>query len=578
MRKRFTWKIGGEAGFGIATSGMLFAKMCACAGRHVIDYAEKPNLIRGGHNTHQVTMGVQPVYAVSQKVDLLLALNRETIFLHAGELNPHAAIIYDGEKVTIAPEELPRSDISLYSVPLARFAREVGGDEVMRNTVGLGASLALMGCDFAPLQAVLTRAFRGKQEVQQANIKAAREGYDFAKEQWQHLPHCPLNQTIAFDHIIIAGNEAMGLGAIRAGCSFFVAYPMSPSSTLLHYLAGKAEETGMAVKHAEDEIGVINMALGAAYAGVRAMVGTSGGGFALMVESLGLAGIAEIPIVIANVQRPGPATGMPTWTEASDLRFVLHAAQGEFPRVILAPGDIEEAFHLTLSAFNIAERWQVPVIILSDKLLGEGSQSVAPFDTSSYAVDRGKLLTERELTHTPQFHRYEITEDGVSPRSIPGQPRGVYLSNSYEHEVHGFSDESSEMRIAQADKRMRKLAHLFPEMPKPILLGHENAPLTFITWGSAKGPVREAMERLKEEGIDINIIHFAGIWPFPVKEAQDMIAKVRHVVLIENNATAQFGGLLREHTGIDIQDKILKYNGRPFFPEEIIEEVRKRLK
>ena len=574
--ERFTWKIGGQAGFGIATSGQLFARMCVAAGRFVGDYSEKPNRIRGGHNTHQVTIADKPLYAASREVDLLVALDKDSAFLHLKELASGAAVIYDGEKITLTAEDLGQGDVTLHSVPLARFAKEVGGEEVMRNTVGIGASLGFMGCDFAPLERVLTSAFGKKPEHLVANLKAAREGFEYVRTQGGGHHACPLTQKLSSPHIVIPGNEAMALGAIQAGCTFYAAYPMSPSSSILHYLAGKAETTGMVVKHAEDEISVINMALGASYAGARAMIGTSGGGFSLMVESLGLAGIAEIPLVIAEVMRPGPATGMPTWTEASDLQFVIHAAQGEFPRVVLAPGDVEEAFHHTLLAFNLAERWQAPVFLLSDKNLGEHSRSAPPFDTSSYRIDRGKLLTQKDLSGDKPFKRYALTADGVSPRPRPGLKGGVYLSNSYEHDYFGYSDESSEMRVAQADKRMKKLEGIAHEMPKPLILGPSKAPFTLVTWGSMKGPVREAMERLGEEKMKVNIVHFSGMWPFPKKETEKLLSSQKHLVLVENNATAQFGSLLKEQTGIDIKDKLLKYDGRPWFPEELMAAIRER--
>lgn len=575
---RFTWKIGGEAGFGIVTSGALFAKMCSAMGRYVVDYNEKPNLIRGGHNTHQVTVADEPIYAASYTVDLLLALNRETVFLHLDELTRGARVIYDDEKARIDPAELTREGITLYPVPLMRLTREAKGDEIMRNTVGIGASLAFMGCEFSPLEEALKKTFSRKPNVQAQNIDAARMGFEYVRAHYAaHLPPCMLEKEVSYRNIVIAGNEAMALGAIQGGCTFYAAYPMSPSSSILHYLAAHDRDTGMVVKHAEDEIAVINMALGASFAGARAMIGTSGGGFALMVESLGLAGIAELPIVVIEVQRPGPATGMPTWTEAADLRFVLHAAQGEFPRVILAPGDVEEGFTQTFLAHNLAARWQLPVIVLSDKLLGETNRSVSPFDVRKMVIDRGKVVSEKELAQTKQFHRYEITDDGASPRSLPGQKGGVYLSNSYEHEAHGYSDETAAMRVAQADKRMRKLRSLLPEMPKPLLLGPIHAPLTFVSWGSTKGPAREAITRLKKEGREANMIHFAGIWPFPVQEATELLTRQKHLVLVENNATAQFGGLIREQTGINIEDKILKYNGRPFFPEELMAAAHERL-
>ncbi len=575
---RLTWKIGGEAGFGIKSAGLAFAKAIMRAGYEAFDYTEYPSLIRGGHNTYQITVSDRPVASASSKVDILVALNRETIDKHLDELAEGAVVIYDGEEIKLSGAR--KKGVDYISVPMKKIAGESGG-EIMRNTVAIGASLAVVGLPTSALENVIKEVFAHKPEVIAANDRAIEQGYDFVKK---NHPDSRFKYRLAprknGHRMMIAGNEAMGLGALAAGLNFFSAYPMTPSTSLFLYIAGKAVSEGVVVKHAEDEISVINMALGAAHVGARAMCATSGGGFALMGEALGLAGVSETPIVIVDVQRPGPATGMPTWTEQADLRFVLHTAQGEFPRIVLAPGDASECFYQTAEALNLAEIYQLPVIVLSDKFLGEGAATVPLFDEKKITIDRGKLLTEQKIGK--DFKRYKITADGVSPRVLPGAKQGIFSADSYEHDEYGFSSETAEDRIAQVDKRARKLSAAAETLGGAKLYGSPKAKITLVGWGSTKGPVLDALEllpaRLKSK---INFLHLNVVWPLPVKAIKQalkptgILAVPRRAIAIENNSTGQLASLIRQEAGIQIKEKILRYDGRPFFPEELAERIAK---
>ena len=351
---------------------------------------------------------------------------------------------------------------------------------------------------------------------------------------------------------------------------------MTPSSPILHYLASVAVQSDVVIKHAEDEISVINMALGAAHVGARAMVATSGGGFALMTEALGLTAITETPLVIVNVQRPGPATGMPTWTEQGDLQFVLKAAPGDFLRIVIAPGDAQEAFELGARALNFAEIYQLPVIILLDKFVGEGDTTLKKPNSKSIKINRGKLLTQAQLNKIKDYQRYQITKDGVSPRALPGMPKGLYVANSDEHDVHGYSDESSANRIEQVDKRHRKGINLSKKLPQPKIYGNAKAHKTVIVWGSSKGVVLDAYHELSPtKQKKIKILQLQYLWPFPAEFVKNVLNRSRDTLLIENNSTAQLGQLIAQETGFKIENKLLKYDGRPFFREEIVAALEK---
>jgi 2-oxoglutarate ferredoxin oxidoreductase subunit alpha len=385
--------------------------------------------------------------------------------------------------------------------------------------------------------------------------------------------------------ILVDGNEAVGLGALAAGIGMYCAYPMTPASTLLHYLAAHDREYGVVVKHTEDEIAAMNTVIGASFAGARAMCATSGGGFSLMVEGFGLAGVSESAIVVGVFTRPGPATGLPTWTEQSDLRFVIHAAQGEFPRVVLAPGDRTDAFELTWKAFNLADQLQTPVVILGDTYLSDNRESVPPFDTAAVCVDRGKLVTDGDLKDHPEalddaglYLRYKVTPDGVSTRALPGVTGAVQVVNSYEHDEYGYGAQGEEaaVRVAQNEKRMRKLDHACSLVPPPARFGADPATsdMSILCFGSTKGPVREAVSWLAAEGLDVAVMQIVTLWPFPVNEVSEFMDRSKRTMVVEGNLTGQLEGLIRQKCLRAPDWRINRYDGRPFSPEQVYETVK----
>lgn len=374
--------------------------------------------------------------------------------------------------------------------------------------------------------------------------------------------------------LLISGNDALALGAIKAGLKFFAAYPMTPASSILHFIAGHEHEYKILVKQTEDELAAINMTIGASLAGVRAMCATSGGGFALMTEALGFGAMVETPLVVAMVSRPGPATSMPTWSAQGDLRFVMHAAPDEFPRVILAPGDPVEAFHLTFKAFNLADKYQIPVIILSDKNLAESYFTVEQdqMEQGDFTVNRGEIISNlKSQNYNDLFGRYDVTESGVSPRSIPGTPGHVFCANSDEHDEYGISDEESANRVRQVDKRMRKLETIERDqaLALPRWFGPAKAKKTLITWGSNKG---SCLEVLKYRD-DVNLLYFSELYPLDAARVQAELKKIKRSYSVECNFSGQFADYLYEKTGFKVDEKVLKYDGRPFFVEELVNRI-----
>jgi len=572
----FQWKIGGEAGYGIMSSGAMFSQLMLRAGLYVFDYPEYPSLIRGGNNTYLVRASNEKIYSQLWPVNLLVALNQETVELYKETLSSDAAIIYNTDNTKLDRSKF-KPMIELCPIPLDTIAEKEGGNKIMRNTVAIGASLALLDSDFTLLREVINSAFLSKkdgQKIAETNIKAAQAGYDYIKKNFREVFNYKLEKQENPGRMVMTGNEAVTLGAIRAGCKFFASYPMTPASSILHSMAQQARNYNMVVRHAEDEIAAINMVCGAGYTGVRAMTATAGGGFSLMVEALGMAGMMELPIVIVEAMRPGPSTGMPTWTSQGDLKFVLSASQDEFPRIIMAPGDVEECFYSTQKAFNLAEKYQTPVLVITDKYLAESRKWVEKLDIKETRIQRGEIVTFDQLVKIGDYKRYLDTKTGVSPRSLPGTPSGEYIANSDEHNEKGFSDEGSEMRIKMMDKRWRKMETAKNEIPEPVLIGEKKADFTLIGWGSTKGSILDAMKLLAEKGIKTNYLQIFYINPFPSKKVSEIISKARKTVLIENNQSAQLASLIKEKTGQDINYELLKYDGRPFYPEEIFNSIK----
>ena len=454
----------------------------------------------------------------------------------------------------------------------------------MTNNVAMGAVACLLGADFQILASVIRDVFgNSKPELVNLNLRASRAGFDYLKKNfpaYRGRASASLKRRKADRQLLLTGNDAIGLGAVAAGCQFFAAYPMTPINSMIGYFAARAKELGMVYYQPEDEIAGINAAIGASHGGARSMVATSGGGFSLMVEGFGLAGMTETPLVIIEGQRPGPSTGLPTWTSQSDLRFVLHASQDDFPRIVLAPGDTQEAFWLTLEAFNLADRYQTPVVLLVDKYLCESHQSIKVFDETKIKIDRGLLMSIAEQQR--DYQRYQISDSGLSPRPIAGRSGMTFAANSDEHDEFGFSEESAENRGAMMAKRMRKLETLAREIPEPRVYLSEAKPrskteVILVGWGSTKGSILEAQKLLDQEGVSIGFLHLNYLNPLPTDSISRLFASARKTLIVEQNYTAQLAGLLREKTGIEIENKLLKYDGRPIFPEEIAERVKQMI-
>ncbi|MBI4359018.1 MAG: 2-oxoacid:acceptor oxidoreductase subunit alpha [Candidatus Nealsonbacteria bacterium] len=569
----FNFKIAGEAGYGIASAGLIFAKTALRSGYSVFDFNEYPSLIRGGHNVYGARVAEEEVYSPSFGTDLLIALNQKAVERHTKELSPGAWVILNSDKATApAPDFSP--GINILPIPLIKLAQENGAPEVMMNNVALGAAIFLLGGDFKILESAVHDVFSSaKPEIIDLNIKVARAGFDFAQKNFKKRKILfNLKKKRAGKPLLLTGNDALCLGLIKAGCKFFAAYPMTPINSMIAYWAAKARELNLVYYQPEDEIAGINSALGAAHAGLRACVATSGGGFSLMVEAYGLAGMTETPLVIIEGQRSGPSSGLPTWTGQGDLRFVLGAGQDDFPRVVLAPGDPEECFWQAIEAFNWAEKYQLPVVILVDKYLSESRQTISSLDETRVKIDRGLLFSS--TAQSEDYRRYRLTENGISPRAWAGQADLTFFTSSYEHDESGWAEEGIENRKAMMEKRMRKLETLKEEMPPPSIYGPSEAPLGLISWGSNKGAIREAQKILRVQGTETKFLHLNFLNPFPVEAVADFFRRSSKIWLVEQNITGQLAELIRARTGLEIENRILKYDGRPFLPEEIAVKIK----
>lgn len=576
MRSSVTWQIGGEAGFGIISAGTMFARTFTRTGYFTFTTNDYPSLIRGGHNVVKVRIATKSFMGMNRDLHLLVALNAESVEKHVEALSENALVIYDPKDKEWTAKDFPKS-VHLIPIPLREIISSLSADIVMRNTVALGASVALLGAPFESFVHVLEGQFLHKgQEVVDENVKIAKAGYDYIKEHFAsetslHLDVGTFNEKIA----IVNGSEALGLGAVRAGLKFAAIYPMTPINSLITFLADHAKRLGLVYKQPEDEIAGINMAIGASVAGVRSMVATSGGGFALQVEGLSLAGMIEVPLVIDMGMRVGPATGMPTYTEQGELLFVTFAGHGDFPRIVLAPGDAEEAYSLTRLAFEMADKYQIPVFVLTDKYLNESQWSLPVSVLEKPApIDRGKLVMGDTGKADGEFQRYDTTvADGVSPRSVPGTKNGVYYANSYEHDGTGHMTDTAEGRVIMSDKRLRKAEAMKHDIPVPPVFGDLDADVTLVCWGSTKGAVLTAMEMLRADGKKVSVLYMNWLFPFPSTEVASVLSRAKRVIDIEQNATAQLATLIRMSTGLEIKEKILKYDGRPLLPEEVIERI-----
>ncbi len=581
MKQTFAIGIGGAAGQGVATPGDIFAKIFSRRGLHLNAYNAYQSIIRGGHTFLTIRTGPEKVTNMGDRLDLLVPLNQDAMNRHLGLLTSGAACIYNAD--TIKPG-VPASDVQLCPLPVSTLA-DIARNKVAQNTLAVGASLSMMGVGFQALEEVIGEQFKKKGEAVVAeNIGIARAGYDYATANFKPFARpVPMTEN---RYAVLSGNIAMAMGGAAAGVKFYCAYPMSPSTGVLHWMAAHARKANIMVRQVEDEIGVVNMAIGAAHAGVRSMCATSGGGFALMSEGLGMSAMMETPVVVIDCQRAGPSTGVPTKTEQGDLWQMLGAAFGDYPRVLAAPLDIGDCFKIIPEIFNIADRFQCPGLVLCDLLLSEGRLSVDPKDLDfNPVIDRGDLIT----TATPAsgtdgnggYKRYKITESGISPRAVPGVPGYTHTAATDEHEEDGvlISDEFTNptKRRAMMEKRMRKVAGIEAAVPPPALVGPRDAEITLIGWGSTKGVIEEACEILNEQGISANQLQIRWLVPLHGEAILEILKDSRHTFIVENNYSGQFARYLRSETSYVPNGYIRKYDGEPFMPHHIVEAVKEQL-
>ncbi len=564
---------GGAAGDGIASIGETLSRSLSRMGLHVFGFNAYQSVIRGGHVWFQARGSRDRVYSQGDGCDILYALNKETADIHLPTLQAGGVVVYDPENFKLQPSDLPVGT-RLLEVPTLAIARKFTSQPILQNAAGLGAVSFLAGIPLELIQRTIADSFGSKKgDVVDWNVNGAAEGYKFAEAHAAPLDRAV--KPVGEPKYLMAGNQAIALGAAAAGCKFLSQYPMTPASSIMHWMAAHSHEIGVVVKQAEDELAAINMAIGASFGGVRSMTATSGGGFSLMVEALGMAGMAEVPLVVVESQRSGPSTGLPTKTEQGDLNLMLGAGQGEFPRAILAPTQAAEAYTATIRAFELAEEWQTPILLASDLHLSE-SYATVDRDEIDFNVNIPNLFTV--TPNGGDYLRYKYTESGVSPRAFPGQPGLNYVAGSDEHDQKGhlISDVKSGVPIWVAErekmmrKRMRKLDGLARTTPPPVLEGPAGADLTFIAWGSTVGAIRDAMQILGERGVRTNLVHFPTVYPIHAAELAKLLAPAKKTLLVEANFSGQLGRLIRAETGIHLTERLLKFDGEPFSPLEIV--------
>jgi len=592
----FSIAIGGEAGQGIATPGNILARIFIRRGLHLNAYNAYQSIIRGGHIFLTIRVSDKPVYNHGDKLDLLVCLNQDTMDRHLGLMGPGTRVIYNEDSIDVGKSN---PGVHCCPLPIAELT-DNNRNKLVQNTVALGTMLYLLDVDFQILEDILTLQFQRKgPEVIAENVGVARAGYDYAAAHFEKFPQALPSGEKPLG--VWTGNDAIAMGGAAAGVKFYCAYPMSPSTGVLHWMAKNARDLDIMVRQVEDEIGVANMAIGAAHVGCRAMCATSGGGFALMTEAVGSAAMLEIPVVFVDVQRAGPSTGVPTKTEQGDLWQMLGASQGDFERFIVAPTDALDAFNTIPELFNLVDNWQCPGIVLSDLLISEGTFSVEPEAIDMQPkIDRGALITESrpdvsDIPTGPQapnghgligapsnsYLRYKNTENGVSPRALPGLEGYAHVVATDEHDEDGVlvSDEftNPHKRRKMVEKRARKFKDIVKNIAPPELSGPIDAEITLIGWGSTLGVIREAVEKLHQENITVNFLPIKWIVPLHSDIIHHVFDNAKKTIIVENNYSGQFHRYLRSETGLTADGHIRKYDGEPFMPHHIVDGVKELL-
>ncbi len=580
MPDDLNWAIGGEAGDGIDSTGKIFAQALSRAGRHVFTSKDFASRIRGGYTAYKVRTSVDRIESVVDRLDILIALTERTIDENLDELHEGSVIIYDGERTTMQDIEIPEGMIGL-DVPLKSLAEDAGG-AIMRNVVALGAACEVASFPIENLDESLEKRFKDKgQALVENNQQAARLGQEYVAAEYDHDFDYELVTTDA-DYVLLNGDEAIGMGAIAAGCRFYAGYPITPATDVMEYLTGRINQYGGKVVQAEDELAAINLALGAARSGARAMTATSGPGLDLMTESFGLVAQTETPLVICDVMRSGPSTGMPTKQEQGDLDMALYGGHGEIPRFVVAPTTVAECFWKTVEAFNLAEKYQIPVFLVSDLALAVTEQTFPPeaFDMDEVTVERGKVVDEGEvdtwLDDKGRFQPHFPVADGVSPRAFPGTTDGAHMTTGLEHDELGRRTEEESVRVDQVDKRQRKVETAREEENWDYReFGDPDADTLVLSWGSNEGAMREGLEILEDEGVAVRFISVPYIFPRP--DLAEEIEQAETAVVVECNATGQFADVI-EHDVLERVERVNKYTGVRFKAEELAEEIKQAVR
>ncbi|MFJ5750055.1 2-oxoacid:acceptor oxidoreductase subunit alpha [Peribacillus frigoritolerans] len=572
MINQLSWKVGGQQGEGIESTGEIFCIALNRLGYYLYGYRHFSSRIKGGHTNNKIRVSTTETRAISDDLDILVAFDQETIDVNYKELYEGGIIIADAKFKPVCPED---TKAELYIVPFTEIAAELG-TSLMKNMVAIGATCAVLGMEISVFNDVVDEIFGRKgEEIVKKNMDAITAGYKAMEVLLgEKLGAMELEKADGQKRMFMIGNDAIALGAVAGGCRFMAAYPITPASEIMEYLIKKLPQFGGTVIQTEDEIAAATMAIGANYGGVRAITASAGPGLSLKMEAIGLAGITETPIVIVDTQRGGPSTGLPTKQEQSDLMAMIYGTHGEIPKIVMAPSTVEEAFYDTAEAFNLAEEYQCPVIVLSDLQLSLGKQTVQPLDYGKVEIRRGKLvdfeIEERE--NKSYFKRYEVTEDGVSPRVVPGMKNGIHHVTGVEHDETGRPSETALNRKLQMDKRMRKLNNLTNTFQTPVYKNtpHEEADLLILGFNSTRGTIDEAIGRLETDGMKVNHAQIRLIHPFPADEVLSLVQSAKKVVVIENNATGQLANIIKMNVGhVNKIKSILKYDGNPFLPHEI---------
>ncbi|PFK46168.1 2-oxoglutarate ferredoxin oxidoreductase subunit alpha [Bacillus cereus] len=577
MISQLSWKVGGQQGEGIESTGEIFCIALNRLGYYLYGYRHFSSRIKGGHTNNKIRVSTTEVRAISDDLDILIAFDQETIDFNFHELRPGGIVVADAKFNPTIPEN---SDVSLYAIPFTDIASELG-TSLMKNMVAVGASSAVLGLDETVYLEVVDEIFGRKgEQVVAKNMEAIKRGSQYMKELLgEKVNMMQLEKADGQKRMFMIGNDAIAFGAVAGGARFMSAYPITPASEIMEYLIKKLPKVGGTVIQTEDEIAACTMAIGANYAGVRTLTASAGPGLSLMMEAIGLAGITETPLVIVDTQRGGPSTGLPTKQEQSDLMAMIYGTHGEIPKIVMAPSTVEEAFYDIVEAFNLAEEYQVPVIFLTDLQLSLGKQTVEPLKLDRVEIRRGKLDLQAELPERENkayFKRYEVTEDGISPRVLPGMKNGVHHVTGVEHDETGKPSESALNRKAQMDKRFRKMENLKFNTPVYQNAKYDDADVLLVGFNSTRGAIEEAMERLEQEGLKVNHAHIRLIHPFPTTEIDPLVKSAKRVVVVENNATGQLANIMKMNLGNGEKiSSLLKYDGNPFLPKEIYNECKK---